>query len=79
VLLATIAGLTDWRRLFQQIARDEQVPLVELLELFPEVRDWNELVARFGLSWNDHLGPEAHRRWAVAITELVAQDSAGEP
>lgn len=75
VVLATIAGPADWRHLFQGIARDEQVPLVDLLALFPEVGDWNELVARFGLGWNDHLGPEAHRRWAVAITELVAQQA----
>jgi len=79
VVLASIAGPVDWRRLFQQIAHDEQVPHVELLTLFPEVRDWNELVARFGLGWNDHLGAEAHRRWAVATSDLVARHAARTP
>jgi lysophospholipase L1-like esterase len=70
VVLASFAGPLEWRRLFQQTARDEQVPLVELLELFPEARDWDELVRRFGLGWDPHLGPEAHRRWAHALAAL---------
>jgi len=72
VILASFAGPLDWRRMFQQVAREEQLPLVELLELFPEARDWDEIQAQFGLGWDPHLGAEAHRRFAVALAGVLA-------
>lgn len=71
VLLAPFAGNDEWRRLFRRLAREEEVPLVELLGAFPETRSWEDLVARFGLGWNPHLGPEAHRRWSVLLADRL--------
>lgn len=78
VVLASFAGPLDWRRMFQQTAREQQIPLVELLELFPEARNWDELLERFGLGWDPHLGPEAHRRWAHALADVVVADLSTE-
>ena len=76
VVLASFAGPLDWRRMFQQTAREQQVPLVELLELFPEARGWDDLLEKFGLGWDPHLGPEAHRRWAYALADVVVAELA---
>lgn len=75
VVLASFAGPIEWRELFQRAAREEQVPLVELLELFPEAPSWDEIQAQFGLGWDPHLGPEAHRRWAVALADVIGQQA----
>jgi hypothetical protein len=62
--------------MFRQIARDERIDEVELLALFPEAQSWDDLLARFGLGWNPHLGPVAHRRWAYALADLLAGEIA---
>lgn len=67
VVLAGLAEFQEYRIIFHRLARDFDVPMVELLMSFPEARDWEDVVEKFGLGWNDHLGPEAHRRWAEAI------------
>jgi lysophospholipase L1-like esterase len=72
VLIASFAAPSEYRRVFQKLSREEDIPLVELLGLFPEVHDWNELLLRFGLGWDPHLGAEAHARWARAIVDRIA-------
>jgi len=74
VILAPFAGPLEWRRLFRQVARDHGIDLVELLALFPEARSWDDLLLKFGLGWNPHLGPVAHRRWAYALADILAGD-----
>ena len=71
VLLATFAGSQKWRLMLRTLSREENVPMVELLGVFPETFDWDDLVRQFSLGWNPHLGPEAHRRWAKAIEEKI--------
>ncbi len=67
VVLAPFAGPDEWRRLFSNAAAEANIPLVELLALFPEVSTWEGLLEVYGLGWDPHLGAEAHRRWATAI------------
>ena len=77
VVLAPFAGPVEWRRLFRRVAREQGTELVELLALFPEARSWDDLLVKFGLGWNPHLGPTAHRRWAYALADVL--DGAGRP
>lgn len=72
VVLAPLAGPQAWRQMLHDVARRERVPLVELLELLPEGRTWNEILDRFGLGWDPHLGPVAHARWGRALAALMA-------
>ncbi|MFM8411015.1 MAG: SGNH/GDSL hydrolase family protein [Alphaproteobacteria bacterium] len=79
VLLATFAGSQKWRLLMRTLSEQEKVPMVELLSVFPETFDWDDLVRQFSLGWNPHLGPEAHRRWAKLIEEKIVADGLASP
>ena len=79
VLLATFAGSQKWRLMLRTLSRQENVPMVELLGVFPETFDWDDLVRQFSLGWNPHLGPEAHRRWAKAIEEKIVVEGLAPP
>lgn len=79
VLIATFAGSQKWRLLFRTIGEQEQVPVVELLGVFPETWDWDDMVRRFSLGWNSHLGVEGHRRWAKAIADRILADGLATP
>lgn len=79
VLLATFAGSQKWRLMLRTLSREENVPMVELLGVFPETFDWDDLVRQFSLGWNPHLGPEAHRRWAKAIEEKILAEGLAPP
>jgi len=79
VLLATFAGSQKWRLMLRTLSEQEKAPMVELLGVFPETFDWDDLVRQFSLGWNPHLGPEAHRRWAVAIEEKILADGLAAP
>jgi len=72
VVLAPFAAPVEWRRLFREIAREERIDRVELLALFPEAGSWDDLLAKFGLGWDPHLGPLAHHRWARALADVLA-------
>ncbi len=73
VVLAPFAGPYEWRRMLRDLARDEDLPLVELLPLLHEARDWQEVLDRFGLGWNPHLGPVAHARWGQALARVLRE------
>ena len=79
VLIATFAGSQKWRLLFRTIGEQEQVPVVELLGVFPETWDWDDMVRRFSLGWNSHFGVEGHRRWAKAIADRILADGLATP
>ena len=59
--------------MFRDLSREENVPLIELLALFPEARSWPDLLDKFGLGWNPHLNGVAHERWGTALFELISQ------
>jgi len=71
VIIAHYCASPDYRRMFQILAAEEQVPVLELLALFPEVGSLAEFTAEFGLGWDSHPNSEAQRRWAEALGELV--------
>ena len=71
VVLAPFAGPLEWRHMLRELAGGENVPLVELLPLLHEARDWQEVLDRFGLGWDPHLGAEAHARWGDALAQVV--------
>ena len=71
VIVAPFAGQLDYRRMFQILERDHNVPIVELLARFPEARNWEEVIAKFGLGWDNHLNAVAHRRYAQGLAEAI--------
>lgn len=74
IIIANFNAMLGFRRLFQNISREEDIPSIELLSLFPEASNWQELLQKFGLGWNDHLGAIAHERWARAIGDIVLEN-----
>jgi lysophospholipase L1-like esterase len=73
VVLAPFAAPFEYRRLFLDLSEQEGVPLVELLARFPEVHGWGQLLAKYGLGWDPHLGAVAHERWAAALADLLCE------
>jgi len=71
IIIANFNAFLDYRQLFEKIAQEEQIITLELLALFPEVCNWEDLVKQFGLGWNNHLNVAAHKRWAKSLAELV--------
>lgn len=76
ILLANFNAILDYRRLFAKLSIEKEVPSLELLGLFPEVNNWEELQQQFGLGWNNHLNATAHERWAKAIYLLMTSAGA---
>ena len=74
VVLAPFASATGYRRMFAEMGGEHGVPVVELLAVLPDVHSWAETRARFGLSWDSHLGAEAHELWARAVREAIDGD-----
>lgn len=72
VVLAPFAAPMPWRRTFARLAGEHDLPVVELLGLFPEVPGWHELVREYGIGGDPHLGPRAHDRWARALAGTIA-------
>jgi lysophospholipase L1-like esterase len=72
--LVTLASSDGYRRIYDQLRREDHVPFLELLSLFPEVRSWQELGDQFGLVWDGHLNALAHRRWAEGIDRFLRQE-----
>ena len=79
VIMAPFAGRLNYRRLFQKLGADHDVPVVELLALLPEARSWPETASKFGLGWDDHLNAVAHERFAVGIADAAEQRGYGAP
>ena len=73
IIMANFNAILDYRQLFAHLAKEEQIPTLELLALFPEACSWAELLEQFGLGWNDHLNAAAHQRWAIALADLIAK------
>ena len=53
--------------MFHGLHQSEGVPWFELHSVFREASTWEEMQRRFSLSWDTHMGPEAHRRWAHGL------------
>lgn len=79
IFIADFNAFLDYRRLFAQLSHNEEVPSIELLALFPEANNWQELLQQFGLGWNNHLNAAAHERWAQAIYKLMIEKGAVKP
>jgi hypothetical protein len=71
IIIANFNGILDYRQLFENISKEENIPTLELLAQFPETDSWQDLVVQFSLGWNNHLNAIAHQRWAIALTELL--------
>ncbi|MEE8342527.1 MAG: GDSL-type esterase/lipase family protein [Gammaproteobacteria bacterium] len=71
IVLAYYATDVDYGRMINRLERDEEIPVVNLLSLFPEVHSLEELASKFSLGWDRHLNAEGHRRWAQAIAEVI--------
>ncbi len=77
VVLAPYVGVSDYRAMMARLAEDREVPIVDLLGLFPEVGSLEEFLERFSLGWDSHPGPEVQRRWARALGPVVAEAARG--
>jgi lysophospholipase L1-like esterase len=73
IIMANFNAILDYRQLFAHLAKEEQIPTLELLTLFPEACSWAELLEQFGLGWNNHLNAAAHQRWAIALANLIVK------
>lgn len=76
VVVALFASDPPYRRLLATIAAEQEVPTLDLLTLFPDADSWDDLVLRFGLGWDPHLGADAHARWGRALARLLATELA---
>lgn len=74
IILANFNAFLDYRQMFKTLALEENIPSIELLALFPEAKNWEELQAQYSLGWNNHLNAKAHQRWAVALYELIKKN-----
>lgn len=72
VVVACFCVPADYRRLLRQVERDHAVPVVELLAVLPGVASWEEVLERYSLGWDPHLGAEAHAIWGRALADAVA-------
>lgn len=79
VIVASFFGPTDYRQMLQVLEQEHGVVVLELLTLFPETSSWEDLTHRFGLGWDDHLNAAAHRRWAVALADLIVEQGFDQP
>ena len=70
-IIASFNSILDYRQMYQNLSKEYNVPALELLSLFPETVSWDSLVSQFGLGWDSHLNAEAHRRWAVAMHDII--------
>lgn len=61
-----------YRQMLATLAEEERVVTVDLVTLFPEAESWNDLLRRFSLGWDPHLGAEGHARWGKALAAAVA-------
>lgn len=71
VVLASLAGPIEYRRLLRRITSEESVPWVELLALLPEAHSWPDVLRQFGLGWDPHLNAVAHERWGRALFRMI--------
>jgi lysophospholipase L1-like esterase len=74
VAVALFGPDLEYRSLLATLGRDLSVPAVDLVTVFPEARSWNDLVLRFGLGWDPHLGEEGHARWGRALAHALAAE-----
>ncbi|MDG1905361.1 MAG: hypothetical protein P8I38_07020 [Arenicella sp.] len=75
VVIASYSSHLDYRQMLRILEQQFDVPHVELLTLFPEAKNFSELVAKFGLDWDSHLNAVAHKRWAEAIAQKIQDNS----
>lgn len=75
VILAPFAAPADYRRMFRDLATEQDVPLVELLgrDVLPGVLGWGQVQRAFGLGWDSHLNAEAHDRWAQVLARTAIE------
>ncbi len=71
LVFAAFASPPDWRVLLRSLGREHGVASLELLGLFPDASSHRELLEKFSLGWDTHLGAEAHRRWAQAMADTI--------
>jgi hypothetical protein len=71
VAVASLAAPMDYRRLLRRVTREESVPWLELLALFPEADSWPDVLRRFGLGWDPHLNAVAHERFGRALFAML--------
>lgn len=75
VILAPLAAPPEYRRLFLDLATEQDVPIVELLgrDVFPGVLGWGQLQQAFGLGWDSHLNAAAHDRWGRLLARTAIE------
>ncbi len=72
VVLAPFCSSRDYRQMFQILATERGVPVLELPTLFPEAKSWAEFTAKFSLGWDSHPNAEAQQRFAEGLAERIA-------
>jgi len=77
VAIALFSSGQDYRQTIHHLAQAQQIPMLDMLSLFPEVHSWTALLQQFSLGWNSHLNAEANRRWAVALYDLLQSQQLG--
>jgi hypothetical protein len=61
----------EYRKLFAIVSLKTNVPSLELLSLFPEVKNAEEWNALFSLGWDGHSNAIAHKRYAVHLADMI--------
>jgi hypothetical protein len=63
----------EWRSSMQVLARDLDVPQVDLMALLPGIASYDELMQTYSLGWDTHLDATAHAHWGKGVAELVVR------
>jgi lysophospholipase L1-like esterase len=71
VIIASLESRPSFNRLFRRLAQEEDIPLLELLALTPDVHDLDALRAKYNLGWDSHFSAALHDRWARGLVPLI--------
>lgn len=74
VILASFNALRDYNELVNLLSSQYRSPHVDLLNLLQDANSWQEVQQKYGLGWDSHLKPSAHRLWADGLAASMSGD-----
>ncbi len=71
IIAALNSPRSDFERLFHRLSQEEDIPLLDLRALFPDVQDLDAMRAKYDLGWDTHFNSVVHDRWARGLVPMI--------
>ena len=75
VAILTFTAWSNWRTTLNALAADQKIPLLELLPLLEGADSYRDLLEKWSLGWDGHMGPSAQEVWAAGVEEFLVRHS----